>query len=350
MNGPRENPPVAIVGIGCRFPGDANDPESFWRLLVEGRSGIREVPPNRWSLQRYYHPDPSAVGAMVTKWGGFVDGLDTFDAHFWSVSPREAMRMDPQQRWLLEVAWEAIEDGGVAPSRLRGENVGVFVGISANDYGGLQLPNLDAVDAYTNSGSTLSIASNRTSYMLDLKGPSMSIDTACSASLVALHLACQALRSGECELALTGGATVMANPGIFVEFSRQRGLSRDGRCKAFGAGADGTGWSEGAGLLVLEPLVHARARGHEVLAVVRGSAINQDGASNGLTAPSGRSQQRVIRAALANARLSTSDVDVVEAHGTGTARGRQCRLCGGSRHGNARRRSHRGDGTRPGPA
>ena len=318
MNGPRENPPVAIVGIGCRFPGDANDPESFWRLLVEGRSGIREVPPNRWSLQRYYHPDPSAVGAMVTKWGGFVDGLDTFDAHFWSVSPREAMRMDPQQRWLLEVAWEAIEDGGVAPSRLRGENVGVFVGISANDYGGLQLPNLDAVDAYTNSGSTLSIASNRISYMLDLKGPSMSIDTACSSSAVAVWLACQSIWAGQCGAALVGGVNAVITPHTTVGFSKAAMVSRSGQCFAFDARANGYVRGEGAGVVYLKPLASALADGDRVYAVIRGGAVNQDGHTSSMTVPSVDGQAAMLREAYRQAGVAAGSAVYVEAHGTGT--------------------------------
>src|SRR5258706_8764237 len=254
MLGPREPPPVAIVGVGCRFPGGVNDPEAFWRLLVERRSGIREVPPDRWSIERYYHPDPAAAASMVTKWGGFVEGLDAFDAHFWGVSPREAMRMDPQQRWLLEVAWEAIEDSGVAPSRLRGQSVGVFVGISANDYGGPQLPNLDAVDAYTNSGSTLSIASNRISYMLDLKGPSMSIDTACSSSAVAVWLACQSLWAGQCTAALVGGVNAVITPHATVGFSKAAMVSPSGQCFAFDARANGYVRGEGAGVVYLKPL------------------------------------------------------------------------------------------------
>jgi acyl transferase domain-containing protein len=198
MTGLWRDCPVAIVGIGCRFPGAVVDTESFWQLLVEGRSGIREVPPDRWNLDRYYHPDPAASGTMITKWGGFVDNLDKFDARFWRISPREAMRMDPQQRWLLEVAWEAIEDAGVGPECLRGRNIGVFVGIAGNDYGGLQLPNPKGVDAYTNSGSTLSIASNRISYVFDFKGPSVSVDTACSSSAVAVWMACQNIALGTC--------------------------------------------------------------------------------------------------------------------------------------------------------
>src|SRR5262249_21586635 len=261
MNGPAANPPIAIVGIGCRFPGGGNDPESFWRLLAEGRNGIREVPPDRWSIDRYYHPDPGAVGTMVTKWGGFIDGLDAFDARFWSVSPREAMRMDPQQRWLLEVAWEALEDGGTAPSRLRGEKVGVFVGISATDYGGLQLGNLEAVDAYTNSGSTLSIASNRISYMLDLKGPSMSIDTACSSSAVAVFLACQSISTGQCSAALVGGVNAVMTPHATVGFSKAAMLSPTGQCCAFDARANGYVRGEGAGVVYLKPLVAALADG-----------------------------------------------------------------------------------------
>jgi acyl transferase domain-containing protein/NADPH:quinone reductase-like Zn-dependent oxidoreductase/thioesterase domain-containing protein/acyl carrier protein len=318
MNGLATNPPVAIVGIGCRFPGGGNDPESFWRLLVEGRNAIREVPPNRWSLERYYHPDPSTVGTMTTKWGGFVDELDAFDAHFWSVSPREAMRMDPQQRWLLEVAWEAIEDGGMAPSRLRGEKVGVFVGISANDYGGLQLPNLDAVDAYTNSGSTLSIASNRISYMLDLKGPSMSVDTACSSGAVAVWLACQSIGAGQCVAALVGGVNAVITPHATVGFSKAAMISRTGQCFAFDARANGYVRAEGAGVVYLKPLASALADGDRIYAVIRGAAVNQDGHTSSMTVPSVDGQAAMLRQAYQQAGIAPGRAVYVEAHGTGT--------------------------------
>jgi acyl transferase domain-containing protein/NADPH:quinone reductase-like Zn-dependent oxidoreductase/thioesterase domain-containing protein/SAM-dependent methyltransferase/acyl carrier protein len=318
MQAPVTNPPVAIVGVGCRFPGGANDPESFWSLLMEGRSGIREVPLDRWNLARYYDPDPGAVGTMVTKWGGFVDGLDAFDAHFWSVSPREAMRMDPQQRWLLEVAWEAIEDSGVAPSRLRGERVGVFVGISATDYGGVQLPNLEGIDAYTNSGSTLSIASNRISYMLDLKGPSLSVDTACSSSAVAVWLACRSLWAGECVAALVGGVNAIITPHATVGFSKAAMVSRSGQCFAFDARANGYVRGEGAGVVYLKPLAAALVDGDRIYAVIRGAAVNQDGHTSSMTVPSVEGQTAMLREAYAQAGVPPNRVAYVEAHGTGT--------------------------------
>jgi acyl transferase domain-containing protein/aryl carrier-like protein len=315
--------PIAIIGLGCRFPGGANDLESFWQLLHDGVDAVREVPGDRWDVEAFYDPDPDTPGKTYARRGGFLDQVDRFDARFFGISPREAVSMDPQQRLLLEVNWEALENAGQVPEKLVDSRTGVFMGISSSDYLRLQMHfgDLTSMDTYSGTGTAASISSGRLSYILGLQGPNMALDTACSSSLVTVHLACQSLRSGECDMALAGGVSLILSPESMIYSSKIRALSVDGRCKTFDAAADGYVQGEGCGVVVLKRLSDAEASGDNILALIRGSAVNHDGRSSGLTVPNGLAQQSVIRQALVNAGVEPAQVSYVEAHGTGTSLG-----------------------------
>jgi myxalamid-type polyketide synthase MxaB len=312
--------PIAIIGIGCRFSGGANSPEAFWKLLRDGVDAITEVPSDRWNLDNFYDPEGTKPGKIRTRWGGFVDKIDEFDADFFGISPREASCMDPQQRLLLEVAWEALEDRGQVPENLAGSKTGVFIGISSSDYHDIQLSvsDRDSINAYTNLGGVHCVTANRISYILNFKGPSMAVDTACSSGLVAVHLACQSIWNGESALAIAGGVNAMLKPEITIGFSKASMLSPDGRCKTFDERANGYVRAEGAGVVLLKPLSQALADKDPIYAVIRGSTVNQDGQTNGISVPNGLAQEAAVREACKLAGISPEQIQYVEAHGTGT--------------------------------
>nr|MDJ0595120.1 type I polyketide synthase [Pleurocapsa sp. MO_226.B13] len=312
--------PIAIIGTGCRFPQTQN-PEEFWHLLRNGVDAITEVPLQRWNVDALYDPQPGKSGKMNTKWGGFLEQVDRFEPSFFGISPREAEQIDPQHRLILEVAWEALENAGIVPSELAGSQTGVFVGLTNIDYHRMLFKERDRLNPYSGIGTSSSIAANRLSYLLDLRGPSMTLNTACSSSLVAVHLACQSLQYGESNLCLVGGVNLMLSPEPTITFSQARMMAADGRCKTFDAAADGYVRGEGCGVVLLKRLADALKDGDNIRAIIRGSAINQDGTSNGITAPNGPSQQAVIRKALKNAGVEPEQISYIEAHGTGTALG-----------------------------
>ena len=312
--------PIAIIGLGCRFPG-ADNPEAFWQLMRNGGDAITDIPPERWDIERFYDPTPATAKKMYSRQGGFLKNVDQFDPQFFRISPLEATYLDPQQRLLLEVTWEALENAAIVPETLAGSQSGVFIGISDVDYHRLAYQSPTNLTAYVGTGNSTSIAANRLSYLFDLRGPSLSVDTACSSSLVAVHLACQSLQNQESNLCLVGGVNLILSPETTVVFSQARMMAPDSRCKTFDARADGYVRSEGCGVVVLKRLRDAIQDGDRVLAVIEGSAVNQDGLSNGLTAPNGPAQQAVIRQALANAQVKPAQISYVEAHGTGTELG-----------------------------
>src|SRR5437773_1513081 len=315
--------PIAIIGLGCRFPGRADTPEAFWRLLNDGTDAVTEIPANRWDVSAFYDARPEAQGKMYTRSGSFLEDIDQFDSGFFGISPREATSMDPQQRLLLEVSWEALENGGCAPDRLAGSQTGVFIGICNRDYAESYDGAIDAtsIDAYSGTGNIFSVAAGRLAYTLGLTGPALAVDTACSSSLVAIHLACQSLRQKECEMALAGGVNLILSPLSYIFLARAKAISADGRCRTFDADATGYGRGEGCGVVVLKRLSDAVAAGDRILATIRGSAVNHDGRSSGLTVPNGTAQQRLLRRALENAGVSPHEVSYVETHGTGTPLG-----------------------------
>jgi len=318
-----KNEPIAIVGMGCRFPGGANTPESFWEVLYHRIDTVTEVPKDRWDVDTYYEPvlENLLPGQTYCRSGSFLEAVDQFDAHFFGISPREAIMMDPQQRLLLEVSWEALEYANLPPSQLMGSNSGVFVGIETQDYFHLTTDPLEQGNLYTSTGGAMSVAAGRLAYILGLHGPTLSVDTSCSASLVAVHLACQSLRLGECELALAGGVSLTLTPHLLVLSAQLRGLAPDGRCKTFDAAANGTAIGEGCGMIVLKRLSDAQADGDNIIGLIRGSAINHDGRSSGLSVPNGTAQKKVIRQAIENAQIDPSLISYIEAHGTGTSLG-----------------------------